>query len=473
MARQRVAELVRTLNAAPQPIYLLDDEYVVVFCNRACREWLGEAAEGLVGTQCVYGSSVDRPDTQVLASGLCPPPGAMLGREQTGIVARVLPAGKLPDGELPDDRPPRRRSATFVPVAAGLEDLVVLVVILGTEDLPESAADAQPPLATSPVEADAAKLHEQVGRFRREAAARYGAEELIGQCPAMRRARAQIEVAAGSHASVLLLGPTGSGRQHAAAAIHYAGDPRRQGTLIPLDCSVLGAELVRSTVAALAGGDALGKGAQRSTLLLNQADRLPPDVQAELAPLLLRRSFVPRLIATAERPLTELARTDTYRDDLAAGLSTITIELPPLGQRRGDLPLLAQLFVERANAQGTRQLGGFTADALDRLDAYAWPGNVDELAQVVAEAHAGAEGPLIDADDLPERIHLAADADARPHRPPEKIVLDDFLADVEKELIHRALREAKGNKAQAARLLGISRPRLYRRAVQLGLVDDV
>ncbi len=467
MARQRVAELARTLNSAPQPIYVLDDEFVLVFCNRACQEWLGESAEGVVGTLCKYDSGVDNSSSQAVASGLCPPPGAMLGGVQSAVVSCVQPADASTD-----NRPPRRRMARFVPVRAGAEDLVALIAILDTEDLPDSAPDVQPPIVAPSVEADAPELHEQVAQFRREAAARYGAEGLIGQSAAMRRARSQIEVAAGSHASVLLLGPTGSGRQHTAAAIHYAADPRREGTLIPLDCSVLGAELVHSTVAALAGGDALGEAAKQSTLLMNRADRLPADVQAELAPMLLRRSFVPRLLATAERPLIELAGEGTYRDDLAAGLSTLIIELPPLSVRRGDIPLLAQLFCERANTQGLRQAGGFTPEALDRLDAYAWPANVDELAQVVAEAHAASEGPLIDVDDLPERLHLAADAAARPRRPQEKIVLDDYLADVEKELIRRALHEAKGNKAQAARLLGVSRPRLYRRAVQLGLVEE-
>ena len=178
-----------------------------------------------------------------------------------------------------------------------------------------------------------------------------------------------------------------------------------------------------------------------------------------------------RLIATAEQSLLELARRGRCREDLAALLSTIAIELPPLAQRREDLPLLAQLFLEEANARGGKQLGGFSPEALDRLDGYSWPGNLDELAQTVAESHARAEGPLVQAEDLPERLRWAAETILRPRRKDETIVLDEFLGRIERELIRRALARAKGNKAKAARLLGLTRPRLYRRMVLLGLEE--
>jgi DNA-binding NtrC family response regulator len=156
---------------------------------------------------------------------------------------------------------------------------------------------------------------------------------------------------------------------------------------------------------------------------------------------------------------------------LASLLSTIVIELPPLAERRADLPLLAQLFLEEANSRGMKQVAGFSSEALDRLDGYFWPGNCDELAQMVAEAHAHAEGPHIEIGDLPERIHLAAYAAAHPARIEESIVLDDFLRRIERELVSRALAQAKGNKTKAARLLGMTRPRLYRRLVHLGLEE--
>jgi len=458
--RISAAGLARTLNSASQPVYVLDDELTLVFCNRACRQWLGRAAEGLLGRRCTYHSGPEALGPDAVAAGLGPPPEAMAGRRLSATVS--CPGG---------DNGLRRRRATFIPLGTSAEDVIGLVAILDREDMLESDGDASAPPPSA--EPDSIDLHERVRRFRREAAARYRADRLIGNSPAMRRVRAQLELAVLGRASVLLVGPPGSGRRHTAAAIHYGGDPQRLGSLVPLACSALESDLIRSTVAALARGSPLGENARRSTLLLNGVDRLPREVQAELAATLLRRPFPLRLVATAAQPLGELVRGGDFREDLAAGLSTITIEMPSLASRREDLPLLAQLFLEEANSRGTRQLGGFTPEALDRLDAYDWPGNLDELAAAVAEAHARAEGPRIDVADLPKRIHLAAEAAAHPPRRESTIVLDEFLEDVERELIHRAMNRAKGNKAQAARLLGMTRPRLYRRLLQLGLEKDV
>lgn len=145
------------------------------------------------------------------------------------------------------------------------------------------------------------------------------------------------------------------------------------------------------------------------------------------------------------------------------------IELPPLAERREDIPLLAQSFLEDLNARGGKQLRGFAADAMDRLSLYDWPGQIDELSALIREAFMQAEGFEIKSQDLPKKLHLAAEAARYPRPAPETIDLEKFLTQVETELIQRALQQAKGNKSQAARLLGITRPRLYRRMVQLGL----
>jgi DNA-binding NtrC family response regulator len=281
-------------------------------------------------------------------------------------------------------------------------------------------------------------------------------------------------LAAAGRANVLVVGPPGSGRRHLAAAIHYCANPPAaaaalSGELTPLDCSLLGNDLLE------AAGSALARGIQRSelaascTLLFHRIDELSAEMQVRLTEFLGRRPLRCRLTATAAAPLVELVRHGKFHAELASLFSTVTIFLPPLVERREDLPLLAQLFVEEWNATESRQLGGFSHAALDRLDAYAWPGNVAELAEIVAESCRRAAGPIIDAGDLPERLHLAAQAAAHPRRVDETIVLDEYLARVERELIRRALARAKGNKARAARLLGVTRPRLYRRMVQLGL----
>ena len=478
MARARITatELARTFNAAPQPIYVLDDELTVVFCNAACREWLGRAADGLLGRRCAYHTSPDVTGPDAVAARLCPPP-SVLENGPTSLRAMGHPATAAvscrPDGSNEQTDRESVRRATFIPLGTSPDALIALVVVLEEHDLDPKVAP-EPPRAflPQPQETEAVALHGRVRCFRREAASRYRADSLIGDSPAMRRARAQIELAAGSRASVLLIGPSGSGRQHAAGAVHYGGDPHGSRAVVSLDCSVLGSDLIHSTVTALASARPADDPTQYGTLLLNHADELPEAAQAEAAAVLANRPYPLRLIATAAGPLDAVAGRGVYRRDLAAALSTITIELPPLVHRREDLPPLAQLFLEECNARTTHQVTGFTPEALDALDAYTWPGNVDELIQTVAEAHKTATGPEIGVDDLPERIHAAAQAAAYPRRPEETIVLDEFLARVESELIDRAMTEAGGNKAKAARLLGMTRPRLYRRLVQLGLVGE-
>jgi DNA-binding NtrC family response regulator len=121
------------------------------------------------------------------------------------------------------------------------------------------------------------------------------------------------------------------------------------------------------------------------------------------------------------------------------------------------------MFLEDMNAAGDRQLSGFTHEALDQLAAYPWPGNMDELTEFVGYAFRRAAGPLVSAADLPDRVRFAADASSHAPRPQETIVLDEFLSEIETELIHRALQYAKGNRTKAAQLLGITRSRLLRR----------
>ncbi len=462
--RLPATELARLLNSASQPIYVLDEDLTIVFINRACQEWLGPAAEGLLGRRCAYHSGPTAMGPGGVAAGLCPPPRTAAGEIAVAAISRLAEDGTLVE-----------RRARFLPLGRGGEDVLGIIALVEPTDEPPASvvghvAGRDESGAEHPSEAaepGANALHEHIRRFRQEAAVRYRADRLIGRGPDMQLARRQVELAAASRSSVLLVGPPGSGRQHLAAVIHFAASGK--GSLTPLDCSLLGADLLGAVIASIARANVLSEPAAPGTLLLHRVDELSADVQVELAGLLARRPPAERLMATAAEPLAELVRRGKFRGDLAAALSTIVIRLPPLVHRRDDLPLLAQLFLEECNAAGTRQIGGFTPAALDRLDAYAWPGNLDELAEAVAEAHRRASGPEIDVADLPERLHRAAQAAAHPRRPEETIVLDEYLSHVERELIRRALARAKGNKARAARLLGMTRPRLYRRMVQLGL----
>jgi DNA-binding NtrC family response regulator len=482
MARRRVhaAEFIKLLESASRPLYVVDDSLTIVYLNEACRAWLGEAADALPGQTCVYDSGDKKSAAERLAAGLCPPPAVLEGREVTAALAYDSGGQTL------------YRSARFVPLNWAGEPALCILALVDAYDSLQADMEAAAP------EADESQaLHLQLQRLRQRRNARIVAASVVGVSPAARRAAAQTEVAAATRANVLLVGPPGSGRRRLAEAIHYAGISGRKGDspvfsggasmadatkrpaktgivplLVPLECGLLDADLILSTLRAAAGhsrsGSAAGDG---GTLLLCDADRLPHEAQAAVVAALSPPGSPWRAIATAAAPLIDLAPRGRFREDLAAMLSTITIELPPLSQRRGDVPLLAQALLEEQNARGGKQLGGFAPDALDRLCAYPWPGEIAELAQVVAESHTRAAGTQVTRADLPERLHVVAEAAARPRRKEEPIQLDEFIARIERELVRRALARSKGNKAKAARLLGLNRPRLYRRMVQLGLIE--
>jgi len=355
--------------------------------------------------------------------------------------------------------------------------------------------------------------------LRKHQAGRYRFETLLGNTPAMQLARQQAILAAetghcagGTVAPVLIVGPPGSGRETLAGAIHYRRDGERSGGMIPVDCHALPGELIDSTIRAFYQRYAKSDKQKCHTLLLNNADLLEPE-QAELVVSVLENNpGNMRIIGTSSLEPRDWQNHPT----LPWRLATIKIALPPLMERAGDIPLLAQWFLEQQNrlpASGFRHQGelsagvpaasntnpeprnpsaidrstgsgarpqrsGFAADALDLLTLYHWPGNIDELMQVVAASHARAcatgavtGGTLVRATDLPIRLHQAADAQAV-SQVEERIDLEDYLHSLERELIQRAHKAARGNKAKAARLLGMTRPRLYRRLEQLGLVDE-
>jgi DNA-binding NtrC family response regulator len=470
--RLHTAELVKLLESAAQPLYVLDDALVIVYLNEACRTWLGAGADELIGRKCDYHSGNELTGLERTAAGLCPPPAVLEGREVSADVAKfptqqevgglkpTLPVSA--DVAGPTTGQTLFRRARFVPLRQPDEEVLCIIALVDPQDRTE-----QTPEIAASEDNEPQELHAQLQRFRQQTALRYRCERVAGVTPAMRRARAQAEVAAATRASVLLVGPPGSGRHHLAEVIYYGGPADACGPLVPLECGFLDVELIQSTLRSLAAERKSG-----GTLLLSNADQLSAESQAALAAALPTAKCPLRLMSTAAAPLVDMAPRGLYREDLAAMLSTITIELPPLAARRDDLPLLAQALLEEQNGRGSKQLGGFSAEAIDRLAAYPWPGNVAELAEVVAECHARAAGRLVARDELPERFRFAAEAAAHPRRKEEPIQLDEFVARIERELIRRALARAKGNKTKAAKLLGLNRPRLYRRMVQLGLAEE-
>ncbi|MFM2092877.1 MAG: Transcriptional regulatory protein ZraR, partial [Planctomycetota bacterium] len=176
-----------------------------------------------------------------------------------------------------------------------------------------------------------------------------------------------------------------------------------------------------------------------------------------------------RLFATASQPLLPLARADEYRMDLACAASVFVMEIPALSERRSDIRWIAQMLLEQHNQLGQRQFSGFAPDAMTLLEAYPWPGQMEELLRAVKQAAEAASSPTIMGHDLPESIRVWGHVHSRRSTPVTPIVLDHFLEEIQRELIARTLARTRNNRSKAAEMLGISRPRLLRLIEQLGL----
>ena len=378
--RSMAADLARLLSAVAAPIYVLNDERRIIYANPACAEWLAISLEEFVGQSTAYHSSPTVEPGALKAAGLCPPPEVLSGRRMRAIVACDRGQSQF-----------SRRRAEFIPLGVEGEEFVAILALVEPIDLPAGVETSADDVGDDA--AESAALHERLRRLHSQLRAPWQMDRLVGESPAMTRVRAQVQLAWTSGASVVIVGPQGSGRQHVAKAIHYGQPAAEIGDLVPLACSSLSAELLRSEIEALVRQLEQAAGRPVTTLLLNDVQELPGEVQAALADLLAGDSLPLRIIATSAGQLGDLAARGLFRRDLAAQLSTIEIHLPPLAERREDVPLLAQMFLEEFNAEGERQLQGFSPEALDQLAAYSWPGNIDELSAMVREAHCARGGP--------------------------------------------------------------------------------
>ncbi len=456
--RTAISQLAQLIENVRHPIYVLDEDLALVYLNEACGSWLGVEPESLLGIVCKYAAEPADGTTETIAAGLCPPPTVLQGEPKCGTVFATLPDGVQ-----------RRRTARFFPLGNSASDVFGVLTVVAGEDSP---IEENP--TPSNVDPNAIELHDRIAAFRQEIAGRFRADAILGNSPAAALARRQTEIAVGCRCNVTIIGPTGSGRQSLAAAIHYGHLDKSKtlgvagGNFVPLDCSTLPDELVLSTFEVI-GRSSQADPQSRKTAVLVRADALSPEAQTALSEMIARRWIPYRVIATTETSLVTLSAHGAFRGDLATFLSPLSIELPSLANRREDVPLLTQVILELCNASQSKQSAGFTPEAIDRLAAYSWPGNVAELREVVVESHRNAKSREIAIEELPEKIRFAAHAAAYPRREDETVVLDEFLQRVERELIRRALARAKGNKAKAARLLGLTRPRLYRRMEELSI----
>jgi DNA-binding NtrC family response regulator len=336
------------------------------------------------------------------------------------------------------------------------------------------------------------RLRSENDYLRSQLQDRYRISGIVGQSPAMRTLFQLLETVAATSSTVLITGETGTGKELAARAIHHNG-PRHAHRFVALNCSaipetLLEAELFGHVRGAFTGAVANRQGrveqASRGTLFLDEVGTMSPALQAKLLRVLQEREFERvgdsnpikvdvRVIAATHSDLPRMVSEGSFREDLYYRLNVIPIHLPPLRDRREDIPGLVQHFLQKLGAQITppRTQVTVSQEVMRRLMAFNWPGNVRQLENVVERMLALSPGrSQIEVSDLPAEIQTAAAPEpAAAWLPDEGVDLDGYVRGVERALIGRALDRTKGNRRQAADLLGVKRTTLVERLKRLGL----
>lgn len=320
--------------------------------------------------------------------------------------------------------------------------------------------------------------------MREELRSRPGFGGLIGMAPKMQRVYKLIEKVSQHVYPVLILGESGTGKELVARSIHFSG-PRRARPFVPVDCSALVPTLIESELFGYVKGAFTGaqhskqgllEAAGDGTLFLDEIGDLPVDLQAKLLRALQEREIKPvgatervairaRVIAATNRDLEGAVRAGTFRQDLYFRLNVVQIKLPPLRERKSDVPMLVSTFLEKFS-DSKSSVRTIAEDAMRRLMTYDWPGNVRELENAVERAVALGSGPILHVGDLPSNLQYA-----QPERLQEQNELVP-LEELERRAIFNALRETSGDKLAAARLLGIGKTTLYRKLKQYETVQS-
>ena len=327
-------------------------------------------------------------------------------------------------------------------------------------------------------------LEDENLRLREELGHRYDFRNIIGRSAAMQEIFATIERVAPTRATVLLCGESGTGKDLIARAIHYHS-PRRDRPFVKINCSALPENLMEAELFGFEKGAFTGavtskpgkfEQADTGTVFLDEIGDVPPSVQVKLLRVLQEREFERlgsnktrqidvRVIAATNQDLRAALEQGTFREDLYYRLNVVPINLPPLRERREDIPFLAEHFVRKLAPMLGSRVEGITEAAIQKLMAYHWPGNVRELENVIERSIVLAKGTVLDADDIKLDTAPRARPPAEGFFLPEGMTLEEF----EQAIIREALRRAGGNKSQAARMLGLTRNALRYRLSQMGL----
>jgi DNA-binding NtrC family response regulator len=314
--------------------------------------------------------------------------------------------------------------------------------------------------------------------LRKQLDSKFGLENIIGESSVMKEIFEVVQQVAPTRATVLVLGESGTGKELIAKAVHQLS-PRAKMPFVTVHCAALAPTLLESELFGHERGAFTGaherrigrfEQAQGGTLFLDEIGEIDATIQVKLLRFLGERTFERvgsnktlsadvRLVAATNKNLEELVKAGKFREDLFFRLRVVEIELPPLRERTGDIPLLAQNFLREFAKENGKAVNDFTADALEALMNFSWPGNVRELRTAIEHAVVLSRGDRISLRDLPNSVrggNSLSDAKLLQTK-------DLTVKDAEKQLIQRALKETDGNRTRAAQKIGMSRRTFHRK----------
>jgi len=380
---------------------------------------------------------------------------------------------------------------------------IIAIVITGygtVKDAVEAIKQGAADFITKPFQFDALlhvlrsaleqrRLKSENAYLRSQLEERYRIDGLVGRSRVMRELFQLLETVATTSSTVLITGETGTGKELAARAIHH-NSPRRTNRFVALNCSaipetLLEAELFGHVRGAFTGAVGARQGrleqAHKGTLFLDEVATMSPALQAKLLRVLQEREFERvgdshtvkidvRVIAATHSDLARMVAAAEFREDLYYRLNVIPVQLPPLRERREDIPLLVQHFLQKLSAEAGRAPITISQDALRRLMAYHWPGNIRQLENAIERALAFSQGrSQIDVQDLTSDIQQQATPSDSTEVwfPDDGLDFAQYIETVELALIRRSLERTHGNKRQAAKLLNLKRTTLIEKLKRL------
>ncbi|MCA9124056.1 MAG: sigma-54-dependent Fis family transcriptional regulator [Planctomycetaceae bacterium] len=326
----------------------------------------------------------------------------------------------------------------------------------------------------------------EIADLHRRLREQHGIDEMIGQCPAMRELFEKIRLVADTNSTVLVIGESGTGKELVARSLHL-NSPRRGKSFLPINCAAIPDTLIESELfghekGAFTGASDKRKGvfqaAEGGTLFIDEIGEMPLGLQSKLLRAIENKKIMPvgssheipvdiRLIAATNRDLEEGVRSKEFREDLYYRLKVVVLRIPPLRDRRDDIPLLVRFFIDQIASEANRRVRDITPAAMDALRKYEWPGNVRELRNTLEGIIVLSLKEQIDLDDVPPHIR-----DAKCRTSKDIFEAGMTLQEMEREAIRRALEITNGHRGETAQRLGVSVRTLQRKVKEYDLAPD-